>query len=107
MYYPATGYEILKDINFPFPIAKIILQHHEKINGSGYPGSLKGKDIMIEAKIITVADVIEAMTSHRPYRPALDLDVAKKELIDNKDILYDTVAVDSCIRIFNNKNATF
>jgi putative nucleotidyltransferase with HDIG domain len=99
--HPITGYEIVKDIDFPYPIAKIIAQHHEKINGSGYPNGLKGKEILLEAKIITVADVIEAMTSHRPYRPALTLNDAKKELLDFRGILYEPKVVDSCIRIFN------
>jgi HD-GYP domain-containing protein (c-di-GMP phosphodiesterase class II) len=70
------GYDILKSIEFPWPIAQIILQHHEKINGSGYPGRLKGDEILLEAKIICVADVVEAMSSHRPYRPSLGIDAA-------------------------------
>jgi putative nucleotidyltransferase with HDIG domain/PAS domain S-box-containing protein len=95
-----TGYDIVKEIDFPQAVAKIILQHHESINGSGYPGGLKGDQIMLEAKIIAVADVFEAMASHRPYRPALGIDQALKEIEDNKAILYDPDVVDACIKIF-------
>ena len=90
-----TGFDIVKEIDFPYPIAKMILQHHEKINGLGYPNGLKGDAIMLEAKIIAVADVFEAMTSHRPYRAALSLEAAMDELISNKGTLYDPDVVDS------------
>jgi PAS domain S-box-containing protein len=86
------GYNILKSIDFPYPVASIVLQHHEKINGSGYPGGLKGDEILLEAKIICVADVVEAMSSHRPYRPALGIDAALEEITQNKGILYDPKA---------------
>ena len=92
--HPVTGYDIVKEIDFPQPIAKIILQHHEKLNGSGYPSGLKGDDIMLEARIITVADVFDAMTSHRPYRAAFSLKVTMDELINNKGILYDPAVID-------------
>ncbi|MBE3089651.1 MAG: MEDS domain-containing protein [Actinobacteria bacterium] len=92
--HPKTGYDIVKEIDFPQPIAEIILQHHERINGSGYPSGLKGYGIMLEAKIIAVADVFEAMTSHRPYRSALSLETTMDELIDNKGTLYDPDVVD-------------
>ncbi|MBE3138676.1 MAG: MEDS domain-containing protein, partial [Actinobacteria bacterium] len=92
--HPVTGYDIVKEIDFPQPIAEIILQHHERINGSGYPSGLKGYGIMLEAKIIAVADVFEAMTSHRPYRSALSLETTMDELIDNKGTLYDPDVVD-------------
>ena len=90
-----------KEIDFPYPIAKIILQHHERINGSGYPGGLKGDGIMIEAKIIAVSDVIEAISSHRPYREARTLKESFGEISKNKGILYDQDVVDSCIKLFN------
>jgi len=93
------GYEILKDISFTYPIAEIVYQHHEKIDGSGYPQGLKGEEIMIEARIICVADVYEAMASHRPYRPALGIKAAEEELLKNKGILYDSKVVDACLRV--------
>jgi PAS domain S-box-containing protein/putative nucleotidyltransferase with HDIG domain len=96
-----AGYDILKNINFGYPIADIVLQHHEKENGSGYPRGLMGPDIMIEAKIIAVADIVEAMSSHRPYRPAIGMKEAIREIEANKNTLYDSSAVDACIRIFN------
>jgi len=92
--HPKTGYDIVKEIDFPQAVAEMILQHHERINGSGYPSKLKGDDIMLEAKIIAVADVFEAMTSHRPYRAALSLEVSIDELIKNKGTLYDPGVVD-------------
>ncbi|MCG2788605.1 MAG: GAF domain-containing protein [Actinomycetia bacterium] len=101
------GYDILKNIEFPWPIAETILQHHERINGSGYPYGLKDKDILIEAKILAVADTIEAMSSHRPYRPAIGLNKALKEIAKNKGILYDGLTVDVCIDLFKNKKFKF
>jgi PAS domain S-box-containing protein len=98
--HPETGYDMLKNIDFSWPIAKIVLQHHERINGTGYPKGLKGKNIMLEAKIIAVADVVEAMASHRPYRPTLGIDQALKEIGQNKAILYDSKVVDACIKLF-------
>jgi PAS domain S-box-containing protein/putative nucleotidyltransferase with HDIG domain len=95
-----AGYEILKDIDFPWPIARIVLEHHERINGSGYPKGLKGKEILIESKIITVADVVEAIASHRPYRPALGIDIALEEIVSNKGVFYDPEVVDACLRVF-------
>lgn len=97
------GYDILKKIDFGYPIADIILQHHEKLNGSGYPKGLKENDIMIEARIITVADTVESMASHRPYRPALGINKAFKELTDGRGILYDKSVTDACIKIFKEK----
>jgi PAS domain S-box/PAS domain S-box/PAS domain S-box/uncharacterized domain HDIG len=94
-----TGYNMLKNIDFPWPVAKTILQHHERINGTGYPKGLKAKNILLEAKILAVADVLEAMTSHRPYRPSLGLDQAIKELEENKGILYDSEVVDICNKL--------
>ena len=105
--HPQAGYDILKDIEFPWPIAKIVLQHHERMDGSGYPHSLSDKDMLQESKILGVADVVEAMASHRPYRPALGLDVAVEEISRNKDILYDPTVVDACVKIISNGNFQF
>jgi len=99
--HPQAGYEILKNIEFPWPIADIVIQHHERINGSGYPAGLKDQEIALEAKILAVADVVEAMSSHRPYRPALGLDKALKEIVNNKGVFYDGNVVEACIRVFN------
>ena len=99
-----NGYDILKNIAFPWPVAEIVLQHHERLNGSGYPQGLIGQEILFEAKIIGVADVIEAMSSHRPYRPALDLSMGIKEIYQNKNVLYDEEIVDACIRLLVEKN---
>ncbi len=101
--HPKTGYEIVKVIDFPYPVAKIILQHHEKLDGSGYPNGLKDKDIMLEAKIIAVADIFEAMSSHRPYRKAHTLRESFNEILKNRGILYDADIVDSCIRVLSKK----
>lgn len=101
------GYEMIKEIEFPMPIAEIIYQHHEKLDGSGYPRGLKDKDIMLEAKILTVADVVEAMSSHRPYRPALSLDKAVEEIKKNKGTLYDPGIVDACIKVITKKGFRF
>lgn len=105
--HPETGYDMLKNIDFPWPVAKIILQHHERINGTGYPRNLKDKEIMIEAKLLAIADVLEAMTSHRPYRPALGLNQAVKELEKNKGILYDSEIVDTCKKLIRDKVLKF
>ncbi|MEO5360396.1 MAG: PAS domain S-box protein [Nitrospirota bacterium] len=94
------GHDILKDVDFPWSVAQIILQHHERIDGSGYPLGLKGDDILIEAKIICVADVVEAMTNHRPYRPALGIDRALGEISSNSGVLYDKNVVDACLAVF-------
>ena len=101
--HPRTGYEILKEIDFPWPIAEIVLQHHERINGSGYPLGLKGDEILFASRIIGVADVVEAMTYHRPYREALGLDAALDEIKKNKGILYDPDVVEACIKVFLEK----
>jgi PAS domain S-box-containing protein/putative nucleotidyltransferase with HDIG domain len=97
-----TGYDMIKNIDFPWPIADIVLQHHEKINGSGYPKGLKGDAIMLEARIIAVADVVEAMASHRPYRPSLGIGQALEEIKENKGILYDSKVVDACSELIKN-----
>ena len=105
--HPQAGYDILKNIDFPWPIADIILQHHERIDGSGYPKGLIDKEIMLEAKIIMVADVVEAMASHRPYRAAFGIEKALGEIKQNSAILYDADVVDSCIKVFKKKNFNF
>ena len=97
------GYEILRDVKFPLPIAEIIRQHHERMNGSGYPRGLKGEEILLEARILAVADVIESMSSHRPYRPALGIEVALKEIIDHRESLYDAVVVDALLKLVREK----
>jgi putative nucleotidyltransferase with HDIG domain len=101
------GSDILKSIDFSYPVARIVLQHHEKIDGSGYPRGLKGDVILLEAKIICVADVVEAMSSHRPYRPALGIDKALEEISKNKGILYDPEVVDVCLKLFKEKSFKF
>ena len=98
--HPEVGYNILKKIDFPWPIAQIVYQHHERMDGSGYPQGLLGKDILLEARIMAVADVVEAMASHRPYRPALGIDMALEEISKNRGVIYDPEAVDACLRIF-------
>jgi PAS domain S-box-containing protein len=102
--HPIVGYNILKDIDFPWPIAEITLQHHERINGSGYPKGISGNEILLEAKILAVADVVEAIASHRPYRPAHTIDVALNEIVQNKGILYDPEVVAACLRVFKEKS---
>ncbi len=104
--HPQVGYDILKSIDFPWPIAKIVLQHHERIDGSGYPAGIKGKEIHLEAKILAVADVIEAMATHRPYRAALTIQEALEEVLKNRNKLYASRVVDACIRVFREKNFT-
>ena len=104
--HPRSGYEILKRVEFPWPIAQIVLQHHERINGSGYPQGLRGPDILLEAKILGVADVMDAMCSHRPYRPAIGIDKALAEISKNSGILYDPEVVDACLKYFQENLAT-
>jgi PAS domain S-box-containing protein len=98
------GYEILKDIESPWPLAEIVYQHHERMDGSGYPRNLKGDEFIIEARIMAVADVVESISSYRPYRPALGINSALEEIEKNKGTLYDTDAVDACLRLFREKN---
>jgi PAS domain S-box/PAS domain S-box/PAS domain S-box/uncharacterized domain HDIG len=98
-----SGYNILKDIDFPWPIARIILEHHERFDGSGYPSGLKGKQILLESRILAIADVVEAISSHRPYRPAHGINVALDEITRNKGSLYDPALVDACLRLFREK----
>ena len=95
-----VGFNLLKDVDFPWPISEMVLQHHERMNGSGYPQGLKGDEIMLEARILAVADTVEAMSSHRPYRPALGIEKALKQIKQDKGILFDPDVVDACIKIF-------
>jgi putative nucleotidyltransferase with HDIG domain len=102
-----VGYEILQKIDFPWPVTQAILQHHERLDGSGYPGGLSGEDIIIEARILGVADVVEAMSSHRPYRPALGLSSALAEISTARGVLYDPQVVDACLHILENDETAF
>ena len=102
-----AGYNILKDIEFPWPVADVVLQHHERMNGSGYPQHLRGGAILLEARILAVADVVEAISSHRPYRPALGISSALDEISKNKGILYDANVVDACLKLYKKKNFAF
>lgn len=98
-----SGYDILKDIDFPWPIARMVIEHHERMNGSGYPNGLKGENLLLESRILAVADVVEAMASHRPYRASLGLEPALGEIEKNKGVLYDKDVVDACLRLFREK----
>jgi PAS domain S-box-containing protein/putative nucleotidyltransferase with HDIG domain len=102
-----AGYEIVQGVDFPWPIAEMILQHHERLNGSGYPRGLKGSDIILGARIIAVADVVESMVSHRPYRPALGLDPALAEIERGRGTLYDDAVVGVCIHLFREEHFSF
>lgn len=101
--HPKVGYGILKKVEFPWPVADIAHQHHERMEGSGYPQGLKGEAICPEARIVAVADVVEAMSSHRPHRPALGIDAALEEISANRGTLFDAQAVDACLRLFRDK----
>ncbi len=105
--HPQVGYEILQLINFPWPIEEIVLQHHERLNGSGYPKGLKGDEILSATKILSVADVVEAMTSHRPYKQASGLDKALDEISQNAGILYDEEVADVCVKLLQTKAFVF
>jgi putative nucleotidyltransferase with HDIG domain len=98
-----SGYEMLKDVEYPWPLAEIVYQHHERMNGSGYPRNLKGSEILMESRILAVADVVEAMASHRPYRPNLGIEAALEEIEKNKGILYDDTVADTCLKLFREK----
>ncbi|MCX6562279.1 MAG: PAS domain S-box protein [Candidatus Aminicenantes bacterium] len=105
--HPQIAFDILKDIEFPWPIAAIIYQHHERMNGSGYPQGLSDDSILLEARILAVADVVEAMSSHRPYRPSLGLKNTLDEISIHKGILYDPVVVDTCLKLIKEKKYAF
>ena len=97
----------MKTIYLPWPIAEVVYQHHERMNGSGYPTGLAGADIILEARILAVADVVEAIASHRPYRPALGTDEALNEISRKKGILYDPKVVDACLKLFRGQGFQF
>jgi len=105
--HPQVGYDILKSIKFPQPIAQIVLQHHERMDGSGYPKGLSGEGILLEARILGVADIVEAMASHRPYRPAVGIDKALEEISINRGKLYDIKVVDACLKVFKENRFKF
>ena len=102
--HPQASYDVLKDVEFPWPVALVALQHHERIDGLGYPQGLQGEAILFEARIMAVADVIEAMASHRPYRPGLGIDEALAEIERERGRKYDAVVVDACVKLFREKN---
>jgi len=102
-----VGYNILKGIDFPWPVAETVYQHHERMDGSGYPRGLMGDEIVLEAKIMTVADVVEAIASHRPYRPAFGIDAAAEEITEKQGSLFDAEVVDACLSIIREKNFDF
>jgi len=101
--HPFYSYEIIKEVEAPWPLADIVYQHHERIDGSGYPLGKKNGDILIESRILAVADVVEAMISYRPYRPALELESALNEIEKNAGILYDRDVVQACLKLFREK----
>lgn len=105
--HPQVGYKILKKIDFPWPVDLIVLQHHEKMDGSGYPKGLSGEETLKEARILCVADVVETISSHRPYRPGLGLDKALEDITENRGILFDPHVVDACLTLFQNKDFQF
>ena len=105
--HPQAGYDILKEIEFQGPVAQIIHQHHERLDGSGYPAALKGAEICREARVLAVADVMEAIVSHRPYRPAKSIDTALGEISEKRGVLYDPQVVDACVRLFREKGFRF
>jgi putative nucleotidyltransferase with HDIG domain len=105
--HPRIGYDMIKDIAFPWPVAHIILQHHERLDGSGYPEGLAGEAVLIEARILAVADVVEAICSLRPYRPALGTDKALEEIRKGRGFRYDARAVDACLRLFREGRFSF
>jgi HD-GYP domain-containing protein (c-di-GMP phosphodiesterase class II) len=94
---------MLKNVESPWPLAEIVYQHHERLNGAGYPRNLKGDEILMESRILAVADVVEAMASHRPYRPTLGIEAALEEIEKNKGILYDDTVADTCLKLFREK----
>jgi len=101
--HPRAGYEVLKDVDFPWPVAQVTLQHHERMDGTGYPQGLKGDAILLEARIIALADVVEAMSSHRPYRPGLGIEKALAEIERGRGTVYDSNVADACLRLFREK----
>lgn len=105
--HPTTGYEILKDIDFPWPIAEVVYQHHEYLDGSGYPRALRDEQILLESRILTVADIVESMSTHRPYRAGLGIEVALQEITRLSGSKLDTQVVSTCVRLFHEQGYTF
>jgi putative nucleotidyltransferase with HDIG domain len=105
--HPQLSSDILKTIDFPWPVAEIVRQHHEKMDGSGYPRGLKGDEILMEARILVVADVLESLAFHRPYRPGHGIEKALEELTSHRGTLYDGAVVDACLRLFKEKTFSF
>jgi putative nucleotidyltransferase with HDIG domain len=105
--HPQAGYDILKDVDFPWPIADIVRQHHERQDGSGYPQGLKGGQILLEARIMAVADVVETMSSHRPYRAALGIEPALKEIERGRSSVYDPAVAEACLKLFREARFAF
>ena len=105
--HPQVGYDILKTVEFPWPVAQIVLQHRESLDGSGYPQGLSDEEVMLEARILAVADVVEALASRRPYRPPRGLEKALEEISQNRGVPYDPEAVDVCLKLFTEKGFTF
>jgi putative nucleotidyltransferase with HDIG domain len=102
-----VGYEILKEIDFPWPVSQAVLQHHERLDSSGYPSGISGQDIVLEAKVLCVADVVDSMVSNMPYRPGLGIDKALEEITKNKGVLYDPEVVEACLKLFAEKGFQF
>jgi HD-GYP domain-containing protein (c-di-GMP phosphodiesterase class II) len=102
--HPQASYDVLKDVKFPWPVAEVALQHHERMDGSGYPQGLKGEAILLEARVMAVADVVEAMSAHRPYRAGLGIDKALAEIERGRGSAYDTEVVDACLRLFRERH---
>lgn len=100
--HPQVAYDVLKNLEFPWPVAETILQHHERLDGSGYPNGISGEAIILEARILCVADVVESMVSQRPYRPALGMERALREIVRNKGVLYDPTVADACSKLSSN-----
>ena len=99
-YHVQAGYDAIKDVDFPWPVAEVVFQHHERLDGTGYPRGLKGEEIIMEARILSVADVVESMSSHRPYRAELGIEKALAEIERGSGIIYDATVVDACIKLF-------
>ena len=105
--HPQAGYDIVAGIDFPWPVAEMVLQHHERMDGSGYPNGMKGEDIPLESKILAVADVVDAMTSHRPYRAGLGIVKALEEIERHRGTHFDPAVVDACLRLFREKGYSY
>jgi HD-GYP domain-containing protein (c-di-GMP phosphodiesterase class II) len=98
-----TGFDFLNRVDFPWPVARMVMEHHERMDGSGYPNGLTGEKLLLESKILAVSDVVDAIASHRPYRPALGVDSALYDIVGERGILYDTDVVNACLLLFNEK----